>query len=365
MLPLARIVTDYETWRQSQNGRPGRGALRDYWRAQDGKHGMRADYQLWRHTLCPESPPEKRQDVAALVMQALRHGEGEARGDTLAMAAGWLLKGQPPEVVQRLRPALVGEMKRLVPAVRCHELTGWLLSVALKEEPVLLLSRLRDWGMKLDPSWKPGRRLPLTAALEPGGLIPAMLFHEWLVAGLRAVLTQRLEAVAESADVDEMAAWQVTLWSLLRDLRAPQSPVRYAEIEALLEAAATARCAGQGIEAARWASLALHLLPEKAPAALRQRCQVAAWSLAELGLAVPAGGAISLDELPFPGEPATSEKGQEAARLFRDDADRFQKRLNTSVEADEDWQKLRAAGVVLNHPLAALAWVGKRRRPLL
>lgn len=359
-MPLAAIVADFEKWRQSQNGRPGRGALRDYWRAQDAKHAGRADYQLWRHTQCPESLPEKRQNVAQLITQALRQGEGEARWEILALAVGWLLNGQSAEVIQRLRPSLQWEMKRQGPQQVGQELILWLLAWVLGEVPDRSLSALRDIWVKQDAVWKPGRAAPVSGVAENVGLIPAAHLQQWLLTGLRQVLSQRLAAITELAHFQEISAWQLTLWMLLRDARPAQSPVRYAEIEVLLEAAASARLAGQGIEAARWISLALHLLPERLPPALKQRCQVAAWTLAELGLAIPPSLAVSLDELPFPGEPAASEKGQEAAQLFRDESDRFQNQLGGDLESDEDWQRLRAAGVVLTHPLAALAWVGKK-----
>lgn len=360
VLPLAAIVAEYEKWRQSQNGRPGRGALRDYWRAQDAKHVARTDYLLWRHTLCPESPPEKRQDVAHLITQALRHADADVRFEMLALAAGWLLNGQSAEVVQRLRPGLQGEIKRQVPKLAWQELTLWLLGVVMGDDPARQLSALRDFWLKLDPAWKPGRAAPIRGVFENGGVIPSHCFQQWLVIGLRQVLSQQLAVGSEATLSPEISAWQLTLWMLLRDARPAQSPVRYGEIEALLEAAASARLAGQGMEAARWISLALHLLPERVPPALQHRCQVAAWCLAELGLAIPANLAVSLDELPFPGEPTASEKGQEAARLFRDEADRFQNQLIQDLDTDEDWKKLRAAGVVLTHPLAALAWVGKK-----
>lgn len=360
VLPLAAIVAEYEKWRQAQNGRPGRGALRDYWRAQDAKHAVRADYQLWRLTQCPESPPEKRQEVTQLITQALRHADAEVRFEMLALTAGWLVNGQSAEVVQRLRPILQGELKRQVPKLTWQELTLWLLGVALGDDPSKQLSVLRDFWLKHDPAWKPGRAAPIRGVFENGGLIPAPCFHQWLMTGLRVVLSQQLALVSEAALSPEISAWQLTLWMLLRDARPAQSPVRYGEIEALLEAAASARLAGQGMEAARWISLALHLLPERVPPGLLRRCQVAAWCLGELGLAVPVNLAVSLDDLPFPGEPPTSEKGQDAARLFRDEADRFQNQRLKDLDADEDWQKLRAAGVVLTHPLAALAWVGKK-----
>lgn len=360
VLPLAAIVAEYEKWRQAQNGRPGRGALRDYWRAQDAKHAARADYQLWRHTQCLESLPEKRQDVTHLITQALRHSDADVRFEMLALAVGWLLNGQSAEVVQRLRPSLQGEMKRQVPKLAWQDLTLWLLGVVLGDDPARQLSVLRNFWLKLDPAWKPGRGVPIRGVFENGGLMPAQCFQQWLVMGLRQVLSQLLVVVSDASQNHEISAWQVTLWMLLRDARPAQSPVRYAEIEVLLEAAASARLAGQGIEAARCLSLALHLLPERLPPALKQRCQVAVWTLAELGLAIPPTLAVSLDELPFPGEPVASEKGQEAAQLFRDEADRFQNQLITDLDTDEDWQKLRAAGVVLIHPLAALAWVGKK-----
>jgi hypothetical protein len=69
---------------------------------------------------------------------------------------------------------------------------------------------------------------------------------------------------------------------------------------------------------------------------------------------------VNLDDLPFPGEAPTTEKGLEATRLFRDEADAFQTHLLSEAETDAEWQKLRSSGIPLHHPLAALAWVGRR-----
>jgi hypothetical protein len=87
---------------------------------------------------------------------------------------------------------------------------------------------------------------------------------------------------------------------------------------------------------------------------------VAAWTLAEAGLIPPKTLRVSLEDLPFPGEPPQSEKSKEVALLFRDEEDVFQIRLLRQVAQDPDWQLLKANGVVLTHPLAALAWIGKK-----
>ncbi|MDZ4286955.1 MAG: hypothetical protein U0984_03300, partial [Prosthecobacter sp.] len=86
--PLGAIVREYEQWRRSQSGKPGRGALRDYWLQRDRQHGQRPDYALWRQTQCPESPPERRQEPIELAVRALRAPEPLVGWPVLALVPG-------------------------------------------------------------------------------------------------------------------------------------------------------------------------------------------------------------------------------------------------------------------------------------
>lgn len=345
LVSLAQIVREADQWRSAQSGKPGRGALRDYWRAQDARHGARPDYQLWRHTQCPDSPPERRQDVAQLAVQALRAKDAETGFAALVLVIGWLLENDRGDSGNRLKPVLPTEMKR-----HSHELVRWLGAVVMGDEPAGLLQTLSAIFSKMEPGWKLGRAVNLGSLAEEKYLpVPAAKFTRWLLLALRRL-------ASNSGLNKDAAAWQMTVWRLQHEAGAPHA----VQVEQMLDTAATLRCVGQMHEAVRLACLALHLLPERAPAPLVHRCRVAAWTLAEAGLAAPSGLSVSLDDLPFPGEPPQSEKGQEAVLLFHDDADPFLQHLGREVQEDADWQKLRAAGVVLNHPLAALAWIGKK-----
>jgi hypothetical protein len=357
LVSLAVIVHEAEQWRRAQNGKPGRGALRDYWRAQDAKHGARPDYQLWRHTQCPDSPPERRQDVAQLAVQALRAKEAGHGFAALVLVLGWLLESGQGDSVNRLKPVLQAEMKRLTQPERpMHELVLWLCGVLMGDEPGGLLQRLSAIFVQVDPGWKLGRAVSLQFAAEDDTLpVPAAKFTRWFLSALRRLVSQTADSV-QADTLGNTAAWKMTVWRLQHEAGAPHA----VQVELLLDTAATLRCAGQMHEAVRLICLALHLLPERAPAALVQRCRVVAWTLAEAGLSAPVGLSVSLDDLPFPGEPPQSEKGLEAASLFQDDSDRYQQCLIREVNEDADWQRLRAAGVVLHHPLAALAWIGKK-----
>ncbi len=354
LVSLVVIVSEAEQWRSAQNGKPGRGALRDYWRAQDAKHGARPDYQLWRHTQCADSPPERRQDVTQLAVQALRAKDVEMSIAALVLVLGWLIEGERGDSGNRLKPVLQMEIKR-----HTHELVRWLGAVVMGDEPAGLLQTLSAIFSKIEPGWKLGRAVNLSFIAEQKSLpVPVSKLTRWLLIALRRLVSKSdpTDQTDQSELLKNTAAWQMTVWRLQHEAGAPH----VVQVELLLETAATLRCAGQMHEAVRLICLALYLLPERAAAPLVQRCRVAAWTLAEAGLKAPLGLGVSLDDLPFPGEPASSEKGQEAALLFQDDADLFQQRLKLEVTKDADWQKLRAAGVVLNHPLAALAWIGKK-----
>ena len=345
--PLGEIVREFEAWRKAQPGKPGRGALREYWRPQDVKHGPRVDYQLWRHLHCPDSPPEKRQDIAELAVRALKVREAPLALPVIVLVAGWLIEGKTGTSESRIKPALKETLARLESALAADQpgqLMRWLARAALEFDSRALLTELAGLFSNFDPAWKPGRSLTLPHA----NWLPVMprVIVRWIVSALGRLPTD--------------AHWAQTAWRLMRSLRPEGALIRPGEWELLMEAASSARWAGLMPETIRLTALALHLLPDRAPEPLRQRAKVAAWFLAESGVEAPAALRVSLDDLPFPGDAPTTEKGLEATRLFRDEADAFQTQLLGEIDSDADWQKLRAAGVVLHHPLAALAWVGKR-----
>jgi hypothetical protein len=342
---LAEISREFDAWRKAQEGKPTRAALRDFWRARDPKHGPRPDYQLWRHLHCPDSPPEKRLDLNDLAARALKQRELPLAVPALVLVVGWLIEGaRSTRALEALRTELGRIEKALTEPAGSLEL--WLAHVAAGREG--LLPELSTVLAKVDPTWKAGRAVDWSLLSQTAWLpVPPRLLERWVITALRDL-------------VKNDAAWSLTTLRMARSLRPAKAPARFPEIEMLLDTAALHRSAGLPIEALRLTALALHLLPERAPEALRQRCCIAAWFHAESGVAAPPGLRVSLDDLPFPGDGPATEKGQEAARLFRDDADSFQTQLLAEIETDADWQKLRGAGVVLHHPLAALAWIGKR-----
>lgn len=263
------------------------------------------------------------------------------------LVAGCLIEGKTVAVEARIKPALKEALARLehvLSADKTALLMRWLARAALESDSRAQLAELAALFSKTDPAWKPGRGLTLPHA----NWLPVMprVIVRWVVTSLSRL------------PVD--AHWAQTAWRIMRSLRPEGALIRPAEWELLMEAASSARRAGLMPEAIRLTTLALHLLPDRAPEPLRQRAKVAAWFLAESGVEAPAALRVSLDDLPFPGDAPTTEKGLEATRLFRDDADDFQTQLLGEIDTDADWQKLRAAGVMLHHPLAALAWVGKR-----
>jgi len=340
-------VREFEAWRKAQPGKPGRGALREYWRPQDAKHGPRVDYLLWRHLHCPDSPPEKRQDIGELAVRALKEREVSLVLPAIMLVAGCLIEGRAVVAEVRIKPALketLARLEHLLSTDKTALLIRWLARAELQADSSALLTELAGLFSSFDPAWKPGRGL----TLPHSNWLPVMprVIVRWVVTALGRLPTD--------------AHWTQTAWRLMRSLRPDGALIRPAEWELLMEAASSARRAGLVPEAIRLTALALHLLPDRAPEPQRQRAKVAAWFLTESGVETPAALRVSLDDLPFPGDVPTTEKGLEATRLFRDEADAFQAQLLGEIDTDADWQKLRAASVVLYHPLAALAWVGKR-----
>jgi len=311
-----------------------------------------------------ESPPERRQNLSDLTVRALQAKEPAIHWAALSLMPSLLIAEeadmQRDDVMKALDVRL--GLTPLSSAPFSSALVLWLCRAALAGDPVTLLSSLQVLFTQARPDWKCGRSIALNFLKDEAWLpLPPPVMTRLLVAALTKLIHHIIHDPETTTKLlGEVAPWHLTAWLLLHDARPAQSQARAIEIEVLLETAATMRCAGLLSESTRLTSLALHLLPERAPAPLVQRCRVAAWTLAEAGLAMPAGLRVALDDLPFPGEPVPTEKGQEATRLFRDEEDVFQAKLMREVVTDPDWQRLKAAGVVLHHPLAALAWIGKK-----
>lgn len=341
-LPLAEIARAFDAWRQAQPGPPACGALREYWRAADAQHGSRPDYLLWRHLHAGESPPEKRQDPGETALRALKSRDPAVLRPTVLLVAGWLLEGRAGDLQARLVPALQEALARLDSGAGKESIPGlevWLARAALGGDAAARLTEAAAWW-----DWKAGRELVLPPA--DSAPVPPRVLTRWVVAAVHSLSPN--------------PAWQYSAWRLLRRLRPEGALIRPEEWERLLAAASSARGEGALPEALRLTTLALHLLPERAPETLRRRARVAAWFLAESGLELPAALHVSLDEMPFPGDAPASEAGRAARHCYGDEADPFWLRLQGETETEADWQVLRTAGVALHHPLAALAWVARR-----
>lgn len=344
---MGEIVHEYEAWRKAQPGKPSHGALRNYWKPLDAKHGPRPDYLLWRHLHGADSPPEKRQDLAELALSALKSRELLTVVPAIVLVTGWLVDGKAGAAEPKVRPVLKEALARHGAALKkdpAGDVACWLTQAVLGHDKAAALADFQAFCLRLDPTWKPGR----APAIPPCTRLPVAqrVLARWVVIVLRGLT--------------EDAHWLRTAWRLQRSLRPEGALIRPVEWDLLMAAASAARAEGSNLEALRLTALALHLLPDRAPEPVRQRARVVAWFLAESGIEAPESLRVNLDELPFPGETPASEKGQESIRLFRDEVDAFQNQLLREVETDGDWQKLRAAGIPLHHPLAALAWVGKR-----
>jgi hypothetical protein len=286
-----------------------------------------------------------------LASKAIRAREPAQALPVLMLIAGWLLQegaDVPAPVAEKLRALLKEGTSRLSGTLSggdaAAKLAGWLAEAALSFPPETLCAKAEEIFKKMDPAWRPGRD-------------PLLPMADWQPVTSR-VLTRWMVAALHTLPLD--APWAQSLWRLQRSQRPQGALIRPLEWDLLMQAAAAARQAGSLATATRLTALAVHLLPERAPQAQRQRAAVAAWFLAERGIAAPQPLAVSLDELPYPGDPPGTEPGQEATRLFRDEADAFQNHLRAEVETDADWQTLKAGGIPLHHPMAALAWVGRR-----
>jgi hypothetical protein len=367
-VPLGRVIQAHDQWQSSQQGKPGRSALREYWQKLDAQHGQRPDYQLWRELTGHNFPPPRRQDPVELAIRGLKMPDAVMAWGTLALL---------PEVMQS--PALAASPKKelLMQALQQRLGTGrqalatisaaphasallmWMTGGFLKPGEATLWSDLEALLKAAQPDWKLGRK-PELGFWDTGHVWPitqaqlsrrlALAIHTWV----------KHQLTADTGRAGGLAAWHFTAWMLLRDARPAHSPARGVEVDILFGAAATARLAGDADQAARLTALALHLLPPQLPEPLQQRCRVAALSLMEAGLMAPPAWRVAFDDLPFPGDPPASEGGQTAARQYLDQEDVNHTQVLRELETDTDWAVLRQAGVVLHHPLAALSWISRK-----
>lgn len=315
----------------------GPNVVRDFWRAQDAAHGKRPDFQLWRQLRGAERFTGRPEGVVSLMGQALRSQDAQVRWAALA-----LLPALPETARAGLESAVAAALKSPQPG-GCEKSLAWVswLAAGTQESPAALVAEQEG------SAWKAGRALALQAVAAEGWLpVSSGVFRCW-VAG-------KIEQAAPPA------VWLLTAWLLRRDAR-PEGALRRArEANTLLDAAYGAWRDGQSVEAVRYGALALHLLPRTRPDWLMRRLRPMAWRLAEAGIRLDKGLAVDLEQLPFPGEPPLSEKGRELAAEFADEADVSRPELMREVEQGGDWEVLRAAGVALHHPLAALGWVAKK-----
>jgi hypothetical protein len=324
------------------------------WKEVDARHGARPDWLLWRRLLSGGPPPAGgREDAAALALRALR-----AREPIVAAAALALL---PALRVEKLKPQVRDELARALAAITVTPETAlahWLARSVLLAEPSATeaLDCLRQLQTLAPSGWKPGRGFDLTPHVAaPWQTVEPARLARWLADAV-ADLVRHAWAKPEAS----LADWLLTAWQMRRDARPAGALPRFEDTALLLDAAAARRLQGEPAAAARLEVLALHLLPPRLPESLQQRVRAAAWRLAEAGLAPPVAWRVRLDDLPFPGDPPTTPNGMEAARHWQDPADPALRHLSAVVAEDPDWAVLRAAGVVLQYPLAALAWVAKR-----
>lgn len=325
-----------------------------FWKEADARHGARPDWLLWRRLLSGGSPPAgSREDAATLALRALR-----AREPVVASAALALLPALP---VPKLKPEARAELARALaslPAAPETALAHWLARRVLQTEHSAdeALPQLRQLQALAPSGWKPGRAFDLAPhAAAPWQTVEPARLARWLADAV-ADLVRHAWAKPEAS----LADWLLTAWQMRRDARPAGALPRFEDTTLLLDAAAAWRLQGEPAAAARLEVLALHLLPPRLPESLQQRVRAAAWRLAEAGLAPPVAWRVRLDDLPFPGDPPSTPTGAEAARQWQDAEDPALRHLLEVVAEDPDWAVLRAAGVVLQYPLAALAWVAKR-----
>lgn len=369
LIPLGVVLREHEAWRRSLSGKPTRGTLRDHFQKLDAKHAQRPDYALWRELNSTDSAPAKRQDPAALAQRALRAPDPLVQWAALCLLpdlqdspALTLTPGQRDIVLTALRQRLVTDRQPLAPlasAPQASALLLWMGRSFIEPESPRLWPDLLALLQKSQPDWKPGRKLDLAFwETDPPWPLSHGQISRRLALVIHHLVRQQTRLLKDTTR--DLAPWHLSAWMLLRDLRPPQNPARPVEIEVLLDAATTARLAGDPEAYARLTALALQLLPHPLSPALKHRCAVTSWHLREAGFTVPDFARTAFDDLPFPGDAPTSEGGQLAARHYLDETDLHHHHLMAEVQSDAEWDLLRKAGIVLHHPLAALTWIARK-----
>lgn len=321
----------------------GPNVVRDFWRAWDAEHGKRPDFGLWRQLREGDRFGGRLEGIVDLMGRALRAGDVQVRWGALALV---------PALPSRYATGPLGSLVR--EAVRSARPEGvpnsvawvcWLVGVWLGEggmDEVRDLINGQEGGI-----WKVGRSVSFAGVRAEKWLPVSGGVFRWWVA-------DAIESRKESS------SWLVTAWQLRRDARVAGAPRSSGEALTLLNAAALARGEGEPEESVRLEALALALMPERMPESLAKRGQVAAWRVVEGGLQTLERFPVKMEEMFFPGEPIESERGQETARLFGDAEDASAEGLMAEAQGAGDWEVLRAAGVTMRYPMAALAWVAKK-----
>jgi len=352
VVALAEVVRTCQAERAALGEAATASEIGAFWRQQDMRHGSRPDYLMWRQLREGERFQSRPGVVEALALKGLGAGSPQVRWAVVAMVPALPEAARSEDLKVAVSRVLEGG--ELVPAPQTGRLLRWLAEEWLDggqgaaQERLEVLARFLG---QVDSKWKVGRQVDL-GFLEVEGWLPVE--RAVLLRWLGRAMVRRARAAGGAW------LWQISAWRLRRSLREVGEGPKAGEVEMLLDAGCLARQAGAGGEALRWTALALALLPERAPARLVQRCRVAAWRLVEEGVLVPSAVAVRLDEVPFSGDPPDSEAGRAAAEWFADELDGARAELLREAAGEGDWQVLREAGVVLNHPLAALAWVGKK-----
>ena len=148
----------------------------------------------------------------------------------------------------------------------------------------------------MNPGWRLGR--PLSLALQNAELL--LPIRPSLVASTTAKCLREV-----LVDQPALAEWKLVVWQWLSaSRRAGQLPDEE-EVMALLDAAQSSRLAGDRVQWVRLLALGVQLAPAvvRPSAVAMQRFKAAAWTLAEAGLELPEAFRVSLEELPFPGDP--------------------------------------------------------------
>lgn len=364
-LPLGEIAAALRIPPDIEGAKPDRKVRAEVWRQSDKTQGERPDYLLWRHTLCRECPPDKRRDPLELALNALRANDPQIQWASVALVCAALLqKGGRfqlrDEELAKVRSALQVRLATINPAPthspHSAALVRWWADVSLGQRQSSI-DQLQAVIADMNPGWRLGR--PFSLALQNAELL--LPIRPSLVASTTA---KCLRAVLE--DQPALAEWKLVVWQwLLASRRAGQLPDEE-EVMALLDAAQSSRLAGDRVQCARLLALGVQLAPGvvRPSAVAVQRFKSAAWMLAEAGLELPEAYRVSLEELPFPGDPPSTPAGQETALLFVDAADVSLAPLLQEVSEDSGWKQIAEAGQALHHPLAALAWMGKRAQSI-